>query len=222
MTKTEIQSVADRFAELIEMIVLALEAHLEASLLPNRVAAPMLSLVRRGLHRLASGFAALTANLAAGSQVPGPQRAPRAAPQPKLPAAKTAWTHRLGRWLAGPWLAGPWLAGPWLAGPWLAKSPGALPRRSPPKARSRPARWPSQGTVTRDDRAPAQSTDALTPFLPAVEPAPVPPRPAPTRATSVHRPPSTLLPVLAHPTQQSLQKKRAPTSLSSLADFVTI
>ena len=82
MTKT----VPERFAEIIELLILAIEAHLLGSYLPNRLAAPLSWRVRSSLEGVANSFAeafakfiaAAATRAAAAARSLDPAPAPRA------------------------------------------------------------------------------------------------------------------------------------------------
>ena len=90
MTKT----IPEQFAEIIETLLLAIEAHLAGSPIPNRMAAPMLNLARNGLNSIAARFAAAFAKFHAGLLAPQPPITPRATPRATpRPAFHDAASH---------------------------------------------------------------------------------------------------------------------------------
>ena len=91
MTKT----LPERFAELIEMIILALEAHLLASYLPNRLAAPLSWRVRSSLEGFSSKFTEVFAKFLAAAAAKAAAEAARSLkPAPELCAQFPAQTPR--------------------------------------------------------------------------------------------------------------------------------
>ena len=81
LTPEAIANLAERFAQIIEQIILGLAGHIEAGPLPNRLATPLIALIRRSLQSLSTRFDSF-ANRAA-------------TPQPSPPPTRTAKTHRL-------------------------------------------------------------------------------------------------------------------------------
>ena len=89
MTKT----VPERFAEIIELLILAIEAHLLGSYLPNRLAAPLSWRVRSSLEGIsnsfAEAFAKFLANAAARAAEPPPEIPAQAPAEPRITKARS-------------------------------------------------------------------------------------------------------------------------------------
>ena len=97
MTKT----LPERLNEIIEALILAIEAHINGGPLPNRLAAPAYKLVRNSLRNIADRFAAA---IAAGLNPapPPPLRQPRAGSAPKSASKPLGWRDRVRAWFARP------------------------------------------------------------------------------------------------------------------------
>ena len=93
MTKT----VPERFAEIIELLILAIEAHLLGSYLPNRLAAPLSWRVRSSLEGISSKFAEAFAKFIAAQAARGLEPTPEfRAPPPAPTQSQPARTARRG------------------------------------------------------------------------------------------------------------------------------
>ena len=99
------KSVAEQFADIIEGLILAIEAQINGAPIPNRMASPMIMLVRKSLERLSSSFAAAIARIGQ-AVLPPPVREPRAQPRARAPAKPLTWAQRvlarMPAWLGGP------------------------------------------------------------------------------------------------------------------------
>ena len=157
MTKT----LPERFAELIEQLILILEAQLADSFLPNRLGAPMLSLARKSLLKINASFAAALARLAA-TPAPRPQTEAQKPSRPKPIPARPGWLQRLTQWRPN----------------WLTPEPppSASRRHSQPSIRL-PQERPRNQTPKAPSAPPIKLSRATPPCPPS---AAKPPRPIPT------------------------------------------
>ena len=150
MTKT----VPERFAEIIELLILAIEAHLLGSYLPDRLAAPLSWRVRSSLEGISNSFAEAFAKFlaarAARNLEPAPELRPQTPARPSVPQparARHATTARRRRVPALPGAepnprASPVAARPPLRivapAPMRAMATAPMPRpRKPPNRKSR-------------------------------------------------------------------------------------
>ena len=99
------KSVAEQFADIIEGLILAIEAQITGAPIPNRMAAPMLSLVRKSLEKLSASFAAAIARIGQ-AVLPPPVRQPEEQPRTRARAKPLTWTQRFRRCMPA-WLGGP-------------------------------------------------------------------------------------------------------------------
>ena len=139
------KSVVEQFAEIIEMLILAIEAQINGAPLPNRMAASMAAFVRKSLEKLNASVANAIARVMAGA-LPPPPVAPRAASEArqKSPKKPLTWSQRFGNWLPG------------------CFKPAPLPPLERPAPRSTRDRAPRSPTPARPHRGEAPSSKVQT------------------------------------------------------------
>ena len=183
------KSVVEQFAEIIEMLILAIEAQINGAPLPNRMAASMAALVRKSLEKFNASVANAIARVMAGALPPA---APRTSSRPR---AKTAakpqpWSKRLRGWLPN----------------WFAAEPQPPQRETPRPTDTRVGRPSSPTSPHRPEAAspPTQPEPRAAGPIPvastirATSQARRPPRPnhprprapRPVRASAAPRPPA--------------------------------
>ena len=201
-------TLAERFTEIFEQLLLMIEAQLAGSIIPNRVGAPMLSFARNYLTRLNASIAAILARVAAG-ETAAPLPRPAAAPKRHIPAPTQP-----GRWQA----LRRWLPG-WLGG---GTTPAFPPAPSPhtPRAHARPHPRPRPRPRQATPAAAARHEPPSPPELPIA-----PMRAAAPKRTLAPRPHCAASPLRTDPQSSNVNntaKNPQSDPAISHARFVTI